>query len=460
MSSTITNPANNNKPINILINNEPNPINQIGASSGKLCQDRLAASGILFAQGAEIVASAALELTAIYATMNVCKFAWSPLMTSLVWSRPESKTFLDVVGFLGSTALATTGIGLWTLVGGLPTFAVSNMTANAIKAKIKAGRLKIEKMARPEARQIANNAIDELPPSVKAIARSTFTRCWFFANIVGLAAITDLVFKTNMTKGAVIIAGISSCVLIGGVLAMKYSPEYRYHVYQTEQALKGNYKNKSTVSEELTENTRSTLPKPDINSISENANSKELKNQYNTHEKNSVDDVVETTTKDVPLTVESSNQQLAEKIIAAKKWDENVKDICSGDFLVDPIAHLLRKMIERGVGMLRMDDGARAFIISQIPGFIEKVSSPEYLRSFAEHYFQNKSNKAEIMQTFEKSLSSEEFQQDLKLAVQQFKSLQEDSLDYAERFLRTSLTIYHQSAQLEEYSHPAFANME
>jgi hypothetical protein len=137
-----------------------------------------------------------------------------------------------------------------------------------------------------------------------------------------------------------------------------------------------------------------------------------------------------------------------------------IKNICSGDFLVDPTAHVLREMVKRGVGGARMDDGARAFIIGQIPGFIEKVNSPDYLRSFAEHYFENNPNKTKIMQIFENSLSNQEFRRDLQSAVQQFNSVQEDVFYYAENSLRIPLTIYHQSAQLKEYSYPESANME
>ncbi|KAF3361900.1 hypothetical protein PHSC3_001554 [Chlamydiales bacterium STE3] len=168
------------------------------------------------------------------------------------------------------------------------------------------------------------------------------------------------------------------------------------------------------------------------------------------------------TPKDIPSTVEPANRQLAEKIIAARgEGDKYVKDICSGNFLVDPTAHLVRKMIERGVGMFLMDDGARSFVIGQIPGFIEKVSSPDYLRSFAEHYFENNRNKTKIMQIFEKSLSNEEFQRDLKSAVNQFNSVnREDSFYYADSSLRIPLTIYYQSAQLKGYSYPEDAHME
>lgn len=153
----------------------------------------------------------------------------------------------------------------------------------------------------------------------------------------------------------------------------------------------------------------------------------------------------------------SSNHDLAQKIIAAKgKDDKDLQSICSGDFLIDPTAHLVSKMIKRGVGGARKDDPARSFIVSQIPDFIEKVSSPDYLRTFAEKYFENHLNKTEIMQFFEGSLANEEFQRDLKTAVEQWG---EDSFQ-AEGALRTPLTIFDQSAQLKEYSYPKAASRE
>ena len=166
--------------------------------------------------------------------------------------------------------------------------------------------------------------------------------------------------------------------------------------------------------------------------------------------------------KIVSSTVEASNRQLAEKIISARgKEDEDIKTICSGDFFVDPTAHLVREMIERSVGRARVDDDARSFIIGQVPGFIEKVSSPDYLKSFAEQYFENDPNKVKIMQVFEKSLANDEFQRDLKAAVKQFNSVQgESSFYYAENSLRIPLTIYHQSAQLKDYSYPEEAGLE
>lgn len=181
-------------------------------------------------------------------------------------------------------------------------------------------------------------------------------------------------------------------------------------------------------------------------------------------------DAPSSTSKSATSTVKSSNEQLAEKIIAAgrrREWNIKayVETNCSGKFLVDPSAYLVHEMIERGVGRSSIKDGARAFVISRIPDFIEKVSSPTFLRSVAEQYFEDNPDKFKILQVFEKSLLNEEFQRDLKSAVDQLNVAAQDQLSFysfydAERSLRIPLTIYHQSAKLEEYSHPAEAGME
>ena len=73
-----------------------------------------------------------------------------------------------------------------------------------------------------------------------------------------------------------------------------------------------------------------------------------------------------------------ANRQLADKLVADKEnGGKYVRKIClSDDFYKDPTAHLINVMIERSVGRARMDDRARSFVISKIPGFIEKVKSP------------------------------------------------------------------------------------
>jgi hypothetical protein len=158
-----------------------------------------------------------------------------------------------------------------------------------------------------------------------------------------------------------------------------------------------------------------------------------------------------------------ANSQLAEKIITAKgKEDKSVKVICSKDFLIDPTTQLINEMIKRNVGLARDDDSARAFVIGQIPGFIEKASSPDYLRSFAVSYFKNDPNRLEIIQIFEKSLLNEAFQSTLKSAIESFKGAKDSFYLFyqAENSLRSALTIFGQAAQLKEYTFPIQAGFE
>ncbi len=118
------------------------------------------------------------------------------------------------------------------------------------------------------------------------------------------------------------------------------------------------------------------------------------------------------------------NRQLAEKIVADRAASDNkyVRQIClSDDFYKDPTAHLINEMIERGVGMCRMDDGARSLVIGKIPGFIEKVKSPDYLRSFALEYFKNNPGLDKIMDVFDKSIKGSVFKNQLNRAVSHFE---------------------------------------
>jgi hypothetical protein len=158
----------------------------------------------------------------------------------------------------------------------------------------------------------------------------------------------------------------------------------------------------------------------------------------------------------IPSTEEMNNSKLATEIIK-KRNDLHVIALCkSPGFLMNPTYHLISEMIERGTGMARTDDDARAFVITQIPGFIENLSSPDYLSSFAEFYFTSNPQKEIIIKIFEKSVLTEEFQNDLKLAVEKFKGAKkEDELYLGEQALRVPLTIYVQSAtQAEPYQSP------
>lgn len=148
-----------------------------------------------------------------------------------------------------------------------------------------------------------------------------------------------------------------------------------------------------------------------------------------------------------------TNNQLLEKIVADSSSDPEVIEICSEDFVIEPTDHLIHEMIARGVGRSRTDDDARAFIMGQIPGFIEKVSSPGYLRSFAVNYFKNDPNRFKIMQVFEQSLQTPKFNEDLKSAVDEFNNYHGEEMKlYDDHSLRVMLTIFPQSEELNVYT--------
>jgi hypothetical protein len=159
-----------------------------------------------------------------------------------------------------------------------------------------------------------------------------------------------------------------------------------------------------------------------------------------------------------------ANRKLAEKIIAEHGNDNYVKKICSNEnFIKDPIAHLVNEMIQRWVGRCRMDDGARATVVGEIPGFIETVSSPEYLKAYAVTFFKNEPNADKIMAVFEKSITSNNFKADLAEAKSCFEAAQKNSRGgyyHAENELRIALTVFYQSKQLQAYRCPDDASLE
>lgn len=155
------------------------------------------------------------------------------------------------------------------------------------------------------------------------------------------------------------------------------------------------------------------------------------------------------------------NRQLAEKIVgqaAGLKGIKYIRQICSSDdFLIDPTVYLINEMIERYVGMCRMDDSARAYVSSRIPGFMDKVTSTTYLRNFAVHYFEADPNRLKIMQVFERSIQSIAFHNDLKKAIDLSFPESESGENFrfdAEEYLRIALTVFHQSRMLKEYRTP------
>ena len=153
-----------------------------------------------------------------------------------------------------------------------------------------------------------------------------------------------------------------------------------------------------------------------------------------------------------------SNKKLAQQIIGQSQ-DQYVRGICSNDhFIVHPIAHLINEMIERGIGMARHDDTARAKVIEKIPGFGEHVGSAVYLRAFAANKYAGNPRLVDIMKIFEISLGSNKFQSDLQNGVKALEDACSSGdwldFDYAEEELRSALGIFQLSAELKPYSRP------
>lgn len=161
-----------------------------------------------------------------------------------------------------------------------------------------------------------------------------------------------------------------------------------------------------------------------------------------------------------------ANRKLAEKIISNNQGSEYVKEFCTAeDFIQDPTAFLIKEMIDRGVGRARMDDGARAIVIGQIPDFIDKVGNVEYLKAFGLTYFKKHPNYEKAIAVFEKSLSCDVFKRDLNQAVTLFRKCQQatdqdKNYHSAEDDLRIPLTIFRQADELEEYTFPEDSSME
>lgn len=159
------------------------------------------------------------------------------------------------------------------------------------------------------------------------------------------------------------------------------------------------------------------------------------------------------------------NTKLADDIVAKARTslfnnsessiDNIIEMVNSQDFRKDPVSHLIYLMVERGVSRCRTDDIDRAFVISEIPNFSDKLSSIDYLKSVAEAYFKDHADNNIIMDYFEKSSEKEEFQNDLKQAVDRLvdgiKNENESEIDIAERALRKALTIFRQAERFEYY---------
>lgn len=141
----------------------------------------------------------------------------------------------------------------------------------------------------------------------------------------------------------------------------------------------------------------------------------------------------------------------------------HVEEIVESEkFLENPRLHMVNLMIERGVGYSRPDDSVRAFIIGQIPNFVDQVGSIDYLKFVGETRYQKHDKKEQIYGVLNRSLEDEKFKFDLKTAVEDLrKGITSNNIPfYAEDGLRTVLNVFFQAECLEHYHTPRDAGAE
>lgn len=133
----------------------------------------------------------------------------------------------------------------------------------------------------------------------------------------------------------------------------------------------------------------------------------------------------------------------------------------SEGFLQDPILHMINLIIERGVDGASLTDSARAFIITQIPDFLDKIGSMEYLKSVAEIRYRDMGNKNEILNTFNASIEDPLFQNDLRSFINGLRQRMQENNNFEsicrlEHELRIVFQIYQYSQALHRYQRPAY----
>ncbi|MEM1282195.1 MAG: hypothetical protein AAGG81_01435 [Chlamydiota bacterium] len=144
--------------------------------------------------------------------------------------------------------------------------------------------------------------------------------------------------------------------------------------------------------------------------------------------------------------------------IAEKFPYEHVSKICKNEnFYNNPINHLIRAMIDRGVGRAREGDGERANVISMIPDFVDKLTSEKYLKEFSVQYFKNHPESEKIQDVFDENIENDEWKKQLASGVEKYKK--EKFYDAEDEF-RIALTIFPQSEQLKTYTYPRRAELE
>lgn len=157
-----------------------------------------------------------------------------------------------------------------------------------------------------------------------------------------------------------------------------------------------------------------------------------------------------------------SNKALVERLIADNESNQYIKKYCTNDlFLIDPIGFMIHEMITRGLEEIEENeaDCATSIIIGKIPNFIEKACSLDYLKNkhierlFLINIMGQNIPLLKIMKTFEKSVLSVKFQNDLKQAVEAYNDAKNNETNFyeAEKLLRRCYTVFISSTDCEEY---------
>lgn len=116
------------------------------------------------------------------------------------------------------------------------------------------------------------------------------------------------------------------------------------------------------------------------------------------------------------------------------------------DFTHDPVAFLIKQMIERGIQGSRSGDIERSFVVKKIlPDLKEKLKNKFYLLNFANEYFKEKNDTDLIMRTFSKLIETKDFDENLEAAL-----IVEEI--FSDLKLRQSLNVFNLAQNLENFN--------
>lgn len=132
------------------------------------------------------------------------------------------------------------------------------------------------------------------------------------------------------------------------------------------------------------------------------------------------------------------------------------KLVFSDKFQEDPTTYLVNQMADRGrLARSNHEDFSRALVMGKLNNFANEISSRNCLKSIAVNRFKHHKNKKKIMKTFEKSLKTELFNEDLNSALDDLRlAIQKNDLAIlvrAEKKLRLAFDIFNQAEQFQIY---------